>query len=93
LEINRIYLDHDYFTDIITFDYGKGNIISGDIHISVERVIENARVMALSFKEELHRVMVHGILHLIGFNDATDEEKMVMRQQENYCLSLLSEII
>jgi rRNA maturation RNase YbeY len=49
--------------------------------------------MALSFKEELHRVMVHGILHLIGFNDATDEEKMVMRQQENYCLSLLSEII
>lgn len=93
LKINKQYLDHDYYTDIITFDHSEaaGKTIEGDIFISLDRVRENAMDLAPSFQEELHRVIAHGILHLIGFNDKTDEEKEVMTEKENACLSLLKD--
>ena len=88
LEMNKKYLDHDYFTDVITFDYSEDKIVSGDIFISIDRVEANARDLAISFDEELNRVMIHGVLHLIGFNDKSDEEKQQMREKEDTCLSL-----
>jgi rRNA maturation RNase YbeY len=89
LKINQQYLTHDFYTDIITFDYCEGNLISGDIFISVDRVRENAQNMNVSFDQELHRVMAHGILHLIGYKDGTDTDKELMRAKEDSCLSLL----
>lgn len=90
LEINKKFLGHDYFTDIITFDNSeKKDIISGDIYISIETVKSNAEKYDVTFDNELKRVMIHGILHLIGFNDHTDEEKVVMREKEESCLKLL----
>lgn len=90
LEINKQYLDHDYFTDIITFDNSEEEvIIEGDIFISVNRVKENADSNNTSFTNELNRVISHGLLHLIGFGDKTDEEKVEMRKREDACLSLL----
>jgi rRNA maturation RNase YbeY len=88
LNINKLYLNHDYYTDIITFD-NSGNIkeIEGDIFISAERVKENANQYGVSFEEELARVMIHGILHLAGYDDKTKEEKALMRQMENKFLS------
>ena len=88
LDINMKYLQHDYFTDIITFDYCKGDKLSGDLFISIDSVRENARTYGVEFLEELYRVMVHGILHLIGYDDHTDEEKAQMRAKEDYYLSL-----
>lgn len=82
-KINVEYLDHDTLTDIITFDYTEENIISGDILISTERVEDNANDFNVSFQEELLRVMAHGILHLCGYKDKTDEESNFMRQKEN----------
>ena len=87
LEMNQKYLDHDYYTDIITFDYCVTNIVSGDLFISVDRVQENAGIVNVDFLIELHRVMIHGILHLCGYNDQTDEEKRVMRELENKYLN------
>jgi len=87
LEMNQKYLDHDYYTDIITFDYCVTNIVSGDLFISVDRVQENAGIVNVGFLTELHRVMIHGILHLCGYNDQTDEEKRVMRELENKYLN------
>lgn len=87
LEMNKTHLNHDYYTDIITFNYVEGNIISGDLFISVDRVKENAVKFDVSFYEELYRVILHGILHLVGYNDKTDEEKNVMREKENYYLN------
>ena len=84
LEKNIKYLDHDTLTDIITFSYCEGNMISSDIMISVERVMENSSIFENSFLEELNRVMVHGILHLVGYNDKTKEEKEIMRKKEDY---------
>ena len=86
LDINRKYLQHDYYTDIITFDYSESNIISGDLFISLETVKDNARKYQSSFLEELHRVIIHGIFHLLGFNDKSDEESKQMRLLENRAL-------
>lgn len=88
LDINMKYLQHDYFTDIITFDYCKGDKLSGDLFISIDSVRENARTYGVEFLEELYRVMVHGLLHLIGYDDHTKAQKVQMRAKEDYYLSL-----
>ena len=88
LEKNIEYLNHDTLTDIISFDYSVGEIISGDIFISIERVKENVKEFDVPFTEELHRVIIHGILHYCGYKDKTQEEKQEMRSKENYYLSL-----
>ena len=88
-KINVKHLKHDYYTDIITFDYSKDNKISGDLFISIDRVKENAKTNNVEFMNELCRVIIHGVLHLCGFNDKTTEEKKEIRQKENFFLSLL----
>jgi len=89
LERNIKYLDHDTLTDIITFNYCKGKIITSDIMISIDRVKENSTIFDNSFSEELHRVMIHGILHLIGYDDKTEKEKKLMKEKENFYLKKL----
>lgn len=89
LSLNQKHLDHDYFTDIITFDYSNDPYISGDLFISVDRVLDNANIEGVSFNEEMHRVVFHGILHLLGFNDKSAEEIGCMREKENYYLGKL----
>ena len=86
LRINQDFLNHDTYTDIITFDYSLGNQVNSEIYISTERVKENAENYGASFDDELHRVMIHGILHLCGYGDKTDDEKSVMRNRENQAL-------
>ena len=86
--INLEYLAHDTFTDIITFDYGDSSEIQGDIFISIERVRENAQKFEVDFDNELHRVMVHGVLHLLGYADKTKAAKSLMRKKEDAYLSL-----
>ena len=93
LDVNMRYLQHDYFTDIITFDYCEGDKLSGDLFISVDSVRENALYYGTEFEDELNRVMVHGILHLIGYDDHTEEEQKVMREKEDYYLSLRKSIL
>lgn len=88
LDINMKYLDHDTFTDIISFDYSVGNILQGDVYISTERVEENSREFNVSFEEELRRVIIHGVLHLCGYNDKTEEESSLMRLKEEEKLKL-----
>lgn len=83
LDINKQYLDHHNYTDIVTFDYSEDNTIAGDLFISTDRIAENAKSYDVPFDQELHRVMVHGILHLCGYGDATDEEKKLMRSKED----------
>lgn len=83
LEINQSYLNHDTYTDIITFDYNEDGLLNGEIYISTDRVVENALRFRESETDELHRVMVHGLLHLCGYPDKTDEEKDIMRKLEN----------
>jgi probable rRNA maturation factor len=83
LEMNIKHLQHDTLTDIITFDYTLGNLISGDIFISIERVIDNAKDFEVSFDEELKRVMVHGILHLCGYKDKSEADELLMRAKED----------
>lgn len=89
LEINKTYLQHDYYTDIITFDYTAENKIAGDLFISIDRVVDNAKELKVSFEEELHRVIIHGVLHLLGFKDKTDKEAKQMRIKEQECLKTL----
>jgi len=89
-KMNKKYLNHDCYTDVITFDYSKENIISGDVFISVDRVKENADKYGVTFINELSRVIIHGVLHLIGFKDKTEEEKNFMRQEENKALRMLT---
>jgi len=89
LEINNKHLQHNYYTDIITFDYSRGNRISGELHISVDRVKDNASALGLAYELELLRVIAHGILHLIGFKDKTKEEEAVMRSKEDEVLAYL----
>ncbi len=87
LQINKDTLNHDYYTDIITFDLRIGDLISGDIFISIDRVTENAKIFKVDFDTELKRVIIHGLLHIIGFNDHTSYEKQEMRKQEEFCMS------
>ena len=89
-EINLTYLDHDTYTDIITFDLDerKSSAIEGEIYISVDRVKENAEIYQKPFEQELHRVIIHGVLHLLGYRDKTDGEQKEMRKKEEACLSL-----
>lgn len=87
LEVNRQYLEHDYFTDIITFDYSEGNYISGDMFISLDTVKSNSEQFNTDYIEELHRVIIHGILHLCGFGDKTPEEEANMRSKEEEALN------
>ena len=89
LNLNKTYLNHNTLTDIITFDNSVGNILHGDIYISVERVQDNAIDFNVSFEEELHRVMIHGVLHLAGYRDKTDKEAEEMRTRENHYLERL----
>ncbi|WP_299453431.1 rRNA maturation RNase YbeY [uncultured Microscilla sp.] len=90
-QINVEYLDHDTYTDIITFDNSEEEqLIEGDIFISIDRIRENAATYNASFDVELHRVMAHGLLHLLGFGDKTDDEKLIMRTQEDKALTLWS---
>ena len=89
LFINKKHLEHDYYTDIITFDYSRGNKISGELYVSLERVEENALALGLSYESELRRVVAHGILHLIGFKDKTEEEEKAMRSKEDEVLAYI----
>jgi probable rRNA maturation factor len=86
LEINRQFLNHNYFTDIITFDLSEGSSTQAEVYISIDRVRDNAKQLGSSFKSELHRVIFHGALHLCGFGDKTDIEKKEMREKEDYYL-------
>ncbi len=89
LEMNRTHLDHDYYTDIITFDYCEDNLITGDLFISIDRVEENASDRSVNFTDELNRVVVHGVLHLLGYKDKSQEEEKEMRSKEDWALGLI----
>lgn len=88
LEMNKTHLQHDYFTDIITFDYCDGDFISGDLFISLDTVSSNASDLKIDFIDEVHRVCVHGLLHLLGFKDKQDQDQLQMRAQEDLMLSI-----
>lgn len=88
LDINQKFLQHDYFTDIITFDYCEGERLNGDLFISIDTVRANAEEFGEGFERELNRVIVHGVLHLIGYDDHTKADQKQMREKENYYLSL-----
>lgn len=86
IEVNREYLQHDYYTDIITFDYTEDNIISGDLFISLDTVRSNSEMLGVSYMQELYRVIIHGILHLCGINDKGEGEREIMEMHENNAL-------
>lgn len=88
LGMNRDHLNHDYYTDIITFNYNEGVSLSGDLFISYDRVVDNAKSFDVTPFDELCRVMIHGVLHLVGFNDKTEEDEKEMRNKENDCLNI-----
>ena len=90
LDINRKHLDHDYFTDIITFDYGEADWVSGDLFISLDTVRSNAQEYGVTFLQELHRVIIHGVLHLCGYPDKAPAEALIMRSKEDFYLNLLT---
>ena len=89
LKMNIDYLKHDFYTDVITFDYSEGDIISGDVFISIDRIKENAEKYNVTFENELQRVMIHGVLHLVGYKDKTEEELKQMREKESQYLNIL----
>lgn len=91
LEVNREYLQHDYYTDIITFNYCENNIINGDIFISLDTVKSNSEQLGVPYELELHRVIIHGILHLCGIDDKGEGERAIMEKEENKALALLHE--
>ena len=91
LEVNREYLQHDYYTDVITFDYTEANRISGDIFISLDTIQSNAESFGAAYGEELYRILIHGVLHLCGINDKGPGEREIMTQKENEALALLPE--
>lgn len=93
LEINKQFLNHNYYTDIITFDYCEGVTISGELYISVDTVEANAKEYDVSFRDEMHRVIIHGILHLIGFDDHSEQQTAQMREQEDLALDQLSLVL
>ena len=92
LEVNKQYLNHDTYTDIITFDYVEADRVSGDILISVDRVSENAKIFQVPFEQELHRVIIHGILHLLGQEDKSDRDAAMMRKKEDEALLIWNTI-
>lgn len=92
-ELNLSYLNHTALTDIITFDYTADGMIIGDIYISIERVKENALLYSKTFRDELNRVMIHGVLHLLGNKDKSPRDKAMMREKEDACLALLQALI
>ena len=88
IEVNRAYLQHDYYTDIITFDYSEGDTISGDLFISLDTVRSNSEQLGVEYEQELHRVIIHGILHLCGINDKGEGEREIMEAAENSALAM-----
>lgn len=90
IQINRDYLGHDYYTDVITFDYTENGVVSGDIYIDPETVKSNAAQYSATFRQEMLRVIIHGILHLCGYKDHTDAEQIQMRQKEDEYLNILA---
>lgn len=92
IEVNRQFLNHDYYTDIITFDYSRGRMVSGDMFISLDTVLSNSELVGATFERELHRVIIHGVLHLCGINDKGPGEREIMESFENKALTLLDEI-
>ena len=88
LQVNRDFLQHDYYTDVITFDYVKGKTISADIFVSLPRISDNAKSLSKDFNSELLRVLAHGVLHLCGYKDKTEDEILEMRSKEDYYLSV-----
>ena len=91
LEVNKQYLQHDYYTDIITFDDVEGNVINGDIFISVDRVKENSIEFQTSFGNEIHRIIIHGVLHLLGYKDKAPKDKRLMTEKEDLYLKLFND--
>jgi len=91
LQINKKYLKHNYFTDVITFGYCTENTISGDIVISIDTVKSNSLLYGVNFENELHRVIIHGVLHLLGFDDSDEETRCAMREKENWALNIFYE--
>jgi len=89
LDMNKQFLKHNYYTDIITFDYTEANVVSGELYISVDRVNDNASIFNKTFQNELHRVIVHGVLHLCGYKDKSTSEQATMRKKEDQKLKLL----
>ena len=92
IEVNRQFLNHDYFTDIITFDYSRGRMVSGDMFISLDTVLSNSELVGSTYQRELLRVIIHGVLHLCGINDKGPGEREIMENFENQALALLDEI-
>lgn len=92
IEVNRQFLNHDYFTDIITFDYSRGRMVSGDMFISLDTVLSNSELVGATYERELLRVIIHGVLHLCGINDKGPGEREIMENFENQALALLDEI-
>lgn len=90
LKVNLQYLNHNFYTDVITFDYCKKNTVSGDIFISIDRIKENSYELKTPLKEEFLRVMIHGILHLLGYNDSSDKQKKEMRNKETYYIKRIN---
>lgn len=92
IDVNRQFLNHDYYTDIITFDYSRGKLISGDLFISLDTVATNAELVGATYRNELDRVIIHGILHLCGINDKGPGEREIMEAHENEALTLLNNL-
>jgi rRNA maturation RNase YbeY len=90
LGMNRTHLNHDYYTDIITFDFGEGHTVSGDLYISFDRVKDNAQQNGTSLQNETYRVIIHGVMHLCGYKDKQKKDISIMRQQEEKCLSKIA---
>ena len=88
-KINREFLNHDYYTDVIAFDYGEGNIINGEIYLGIETIKRNTKIFNSNLKDEILRVMIHGVLHLMGYNDKNENEVKKMRRKEDVCLDEL----
>ena len=88
LDLNKKYLNHDYYTDVITFDYGEKKGVGGDVFISLERIRDNAKVLKVNNIKEINRVLAHGVLHLCGYKDKTKSDKVLMTSKEDYYLSL-----
>ena len=91
LKVNQDYLDHDYYTDVITFDYVKGKTISGDIFVSLPRILDNADLLAQDFEREFRRVLAHGVLHLCGYKDKSEADAREMREKEEFYLAKFSD--